>query len=111
MTYQEIFGDEKKAHVTKSKIDQRNSERMKLTKPINCTIRVNSEKSGEMVINAILEEIGDLGMCLRTSHPLEVDSVIYSSSGADDTVGVVRWRKKAATTVGGYRVGIQFVHH
>jgi PAS domain S-box-containing protein len=109
--YKEIFGDKIKAQASKSKIDHRNSERMKLTKPINCTIKVDSGESGKMVINAILEEIGDLGMCVRTGHPLEVDSVIYSSSGADDTMGVVRWRKTAATDVGGYRVGIQFVHN
>jgi PAS domain S-box-containing protein len=109
-TYQEIFKDDKEAQVSKSRIDHRNSERMKLTKPIKCIIKVDSKESGRLPIDASLEEIGDTGMCVRTDHPLEVDSVIYTSSGADDTMGVVRWRKTATTAVGGYRVGIQFLH-
>jgi PAS domain S-box-containing protein len=109
-SYQEVFGDGRKAQPTKSRIDHRNSERMKLTKPINCIITVDSGESERTIINAILEEIGDMGMCVRTDHLLEVDSVIYSSTGADDTVGVVRWAKTAATAVGGYWAGIQFLY-
>jgi hypothetical protein len=62
-----------------------------------------------MVINAILEEIGDTGMCVRTDRPLESDSLLFSSSGVEHKIGIVRWRKPAATEDGSYRVGIQFV--
>jgi hypothetical protein len=63
-----------------------------------------------MVINAILEEVGDTGMCVRTDQPLEDDALLFSSSGVENKIGVVRWRKKAAAKEsGGYLVGIQFV--
>jgi len=109
VTYQKIFGDDKNAQVYKAIREHRNSERLRLRKPVNCAFKVDSGESGKMVINTILEEIGDTGMRVRTDQPLESDSLLFSSSGVEHKIGVVRWRKPAATEDGGYRVGIQFV--
>ncbi len=110
VAYQDIFTDEKKAaQVSKSKMEHRNIERVRLRKPVNCAFKVDSGDSGKMVIHATLEEIDDMGMCVRTDHLLEDDSLLFSSSGAENKIGVVKWRKPAASKEGGYRVGIQFI--
>jgi len=109
VAYHDIFGDEKKTQVYQSKGEHRHSERLRLRKPVNCAFKVDSGDSGKIIINAILEEIGDTGMCVRTDMSLEDDSLLFSSSGIEDKIGVVRWRKTAATEEGGYLVGIQFV--
>ncbi len=111
VTYQEIFGNYKNVQVSKPIREHRNSERMKLRIPVNCTFKVDSGESGKMDINATLEEIGDTGMCVRTDQLLEDGSLLFSSSCIEDTIGVVRWRKPAATEHGGYLVGIQFVRN
>ena len=109
VTYQQIFGDDKNTQVSKTIREHRNSERLRLRKPVNCDFKVDSGESEKMVINAILEEIGDTGMCVRTDQPLESDSRQSPSSGVEHKIGVVRWRKPAAIEDGSYRVGIQFV--
>ncbi|HUI44501.1 MAG TPA: PAS domain S-box protein [Nitrospirota bacterium] len=108
-TFRDIFGQGEKAQVSKSNRENRNSERLRLRKPVNCAFKMDSGESGKVVINAILEEIGDAGICVRTDHLLEDDTLLFSSSSVEDKVGVVRWRKPAAPEEGGYRVGIQFV--
>ncbi len=109
-SYREMFGDDEKEEVSKLKREHRASERLRLRKPVNCAFKVDFGKSEKMVISAILEEIGDTGMCVKIDQPMEVGSLLFSSIGAeDDKVGVVRWSKSAAIEEGGYRVGIQFV--
>ncbi|HYA89180.1 MAG TPA: PAS domain S-box protein, partial [Nitrospirota bacterium] len=78
-TYLDLFGDEKKAQVLQSKREHRNSERLRLRKPVNCAFKVDSGESGKVVIHAILEEIGDRGMCVRTDQPLKDDCLLFSS--------------------------------
>ena len=109
LTYQDLFGDEEKARLSKSKREVRNSERMRLRKPVNCAFKVDTGDSEKMVFNAILEEIGEAGMRLKTDHPLKDDCMLFSSSDIEDKIGVVRWRKKIAAENGSYRVGIQYI--
>jgi PAS domain S-box-containing protein len=109
VTHQDIFGPGEKGQVSKSKREQRNSERLRMRKTVNCDFRIDSGKPGETVIHAILEDIGDTGMCVRTNQILEDDTLLFSSCGGVDKVGVVRWRKPAAAKEDGYLVGIQFV--
>jgi PAS domain S-box-containing protein len=108
--YDDVYGNGKtETCAPKSKIEHRNSERLKLRKPVNCAFKVDSGESGRMVINAVLEEIGDSGMCVWTDQILEHDALLFSSSGVEDKIGVVRWRKPAVVKEGGYLVGVQFV--
>ncbi len=108
-SYQEMFGDSQIEQVSNFKTEHRGSERLRLIKPVNCNFKVDSGESGKIVINAVLEEIGDTGMRVRIDQPLEEGSLLFSSIGAENEVGVVRWSKTAATEEGGYLVGIKFL--
>jgi PAS domain S-box-containing protein len=108
--YDDVYGKGKtETFAPKSKIEHRNSERLRLRKPVNCAFKVDFGESGRMVINAVLEEIGDSGMCVRTDQLLEHNAPLFSSSGVEDKIGVVRWRKPAVVKEGEYLVGVQFV--
>jgi len=107
-TYADVFGNGHGAGNSKSKKEERAEERLRLKKPVACTFQLNSGNAGTVVLNAVLEDLSDAGMCLSITYPLTQNTVLFSDGSADHRLGVVRWCAPAET--GSYRVGIEFLH-
>ena len=60
-------------------------------------------------LNAVIHDISDAGVCIRTDYPLERSHMITFSDEAGEKTGIVKWKEKVSIEDSTCRAGIEFL--
>ena len=92
------------------KKERRRFERKPFTEAGNYRFRLKEAK-GQSVLNAVIHDISDGGMCIRTNYPLEHSWEVIFNDEAGEKTGIVKWKEKANVEDNTCRAGIEFLRN
>ena len=75
--------------------------------PCSCSLHIRESK--DLVFDAVITDISDLGAGIQTDHPLQLNDLLACDMGAENKTGVVRWIKSEEACAGGVRAGVEFI--
>ena len=90
------------------KPERRRFERKPFTGADNYRFRLKEVK-GRSVLNAVIHDISDAGVCIRTNYPLEHSREVIFKDDAGEKTGIVKWKEKVGADNDTYRAGIEFL--
>ncbi|HET6364808.1 MAG TPA: PilZ domain-containing protein, partial [Nitrospirota bacterium] len=105
-TAAEVFESDKERK--RLKPERRRFERKPFTETGNYRFRLKEAK-GQSALNAVIHDISDGGMCIRTNHPLEHSCVVIFNDEAGEKTGIVKWKEKVSADDNTCRAGIEFL--
>jgi PAS domain S-box-containing protein len=105
-TATEVFENDKERK--RLKPERRRFERKPFTEAGNYRFRLKEAK-GQSVLNAVIHDISDAGMCIRTDYPLEHSWVVIFNDEAGEKTGIVKWKEKVSVDDNTCRAGIEFL--
>jgi len=104
----EVFERDKESK--RLKTERRRFERKPFTGTGNYRFRLKEVK-GRSALNAVIQDISDAGVCIRTSYPLEHSWVVIFNDDAGEKKGIVKWKEKVGVDHDTYRAGIEFLRN
>jgi PAS domain S-box-containing protein len=107
-TAAEVFESDKERK--RLKPERRRFERKPFTETGNYRFRLKEAK-GQSALNAVIHDISDGGMCIRTDHPLERSWVVIFNDEAGEKTGIVKWKEQVSVEDNTCRVGIEFLQN
>jgi PAS domain S-box-containing protein len=107
-TAAEVFENDKERK--RLKPERRRFERKPFTEAGNYRFRLKEAK-GQSVLNAVIHDISDAGMCIRTDYPLEHSWVVIFNDEAGEKTGIVKWKEKVSVDDNTCRAGIEFLRN
>jgi PAS domain S-box-containing protein len=107
-TAAEVFENDKEGK--RLKPERRRFERRPFTEAGNYRFRLKEAK-GQSVLNAVIHDISDAGMCIRTDYPLEHSWVVVFNDEAGEKTGIVKWKEKVSVDDNACRAGIEFLRN
>jgi PAS domain S-box-containing protein len=107
-TAAEVFESDKERK--RLKPERRRFERKPYTETGNYRFRLKEAK-GQSALHAVIHDISDGGMCIRTDHPLEHSWVVIFSDEAGEKTGIVKWKEKVSVDDNTCRAGIEFLQN
>ncbi len=105
-TAAEVFESDKERK--RLKPERRRFERKPFTETGNYRFWLKEAK-GQSALNAVIHDISDGGMCIRTDHPLEHSWVVIFNDEAGEKTGIVKWKEKVSVDDNTCRAGIEFL--
>jgi PAS domain S-box-containing protein len=105
-TAAEVFESDKERK--RLKPERRRFERKPFTEAGKYRFRLKEAK-GQSVLNAVIHDISDAGMCIRTDYPLEHSWVVIFNDEAGEKTGIVKWKEKVSVDDNTCRAGIEFL--
>jgi PAS domain S-box-containing protein len=107
-TATEVFENDKERK--RLKPERRRFERKPFTEAGNYRFRLKEAK-GQSVLNAVIHDISDAGMCIRTDYPLEHSWMVIFNDEAGEKTGIVKWKEKVSVDDNTCRAGIEFLRN
>jgi PAS domain S-box-containing protein len=107
-TAAEVFENDKERK--RLRPERRRFERKPFTEAGNYRFRLKEAK-GQSVLNAVIHDISDAGMCIRTDYPLEHSWVVIFNDEAGEKTGIVKWKEKVSVDDNTCRAGIEFLRN
>jgi PAS domain S-box-containing protein len=107
-TAAEVFENDKEGKRLKQ--ERRRFERKPFTEAGNYRFWLKEAK-GQSVLNAVIHDISDAGMCIRTDYPLEHSWVVIFNDEAGEKKGIVKWKEKVSADDNTCRAGIEFLRN
>jgi len=107
-TAMEVFEHDKERKRLKQ--ERRRFERRPFTGAGNYRFKLK-EARRRPALNAVIHDISDAGVCIRTDYPLELARVVIFSDGAGEKTGVVKWKEKISAGDNTCRAGIEFLRN
>jgi PAS domain S-box-containing protein len=107
-TAAEVFESDKERK--RLKPERRRFERKPFTEAGKYRFRLKEAK-GQSVLNAVIHDISDAGMCIRTDYPLEHSWVVIFNDEAGEKTGIVKWKEKVSVDDNTCRAGIEFLRN
>jgi PAS domain S-box-containing protein len=104
----EVFESDKERK--RLKPERRRFERKPFTEAGNYRFRLKEAK-GPSALNAVIHDISDAGMCIRTDYPLERSWMVIFSDEAGEKTGIVKWKEKVSVDDNTCRAGIEFLRN
>jgi len=92
------------------KPERRRFERKPFTEVGNYHFRLKEAK-GQPVLHAVIQDISDGGMCIRTDYPLEHSGAVIFNDEAGEKTGIVKWKEKVSVGDNTCRAGIEFLRN
>jgi PAS domain S-box-containing protein len=92
------------------KPERRRFERKLFMENVNYRFNLEGAK-GQSALNAVIHDIGDAGVCIRTNYPLERYHIITLSYEAVEKTGIVKWKEKVSVSDNTCIAGIEFLPH
>ena len=92
------------------KPERRRFERKPFTEVGNYHFRLKEAK-GQPVLHAVIQDISDGGMCIRTDYPLEHSWAVIFNDEAGEKTGIVKWKEKVSVGDNTCRAGIEFLRN
>ena len=105
-TAMEVFdgGKERK----RLKPERRRFERKPFTGAGNYRFKLK-EARRRPALNAVIHDISDAGVCIRTHYPLERSHIITFSDEAGEKTGIVKWKERVSVADNTCMAGIEFL--
>ncbi len=107
-TAMEVFERDKERK--RFKPERRRFERRPFTEAGNYRFRLK-DANGQSALNAVIQDISDAGMCIRTDYPLERSWKVIFNDEAGEKTGIVKWKEKAGPDDNTCRAGIEFLRN
>jgi hypothetical protein len=92
------------------KPERRRFERKLFTGNVNYHFNLERAK-GQSALNAVIHDISDAGVCIRTNYPLERFHIITFSDEAGEKTGIVKWEERVSVADNTCIAGIEFLPH
>jgi PAS domain S-box-containing protein len=92
------------------KPERRRFERKPFTEVGNYHFRLKEAK-GQPVLHAVIQDVSDGGMCIRTDYPLEHSWAVIFNDEAGEKTGIVKWKEKVSVGENSCRAGIEFLRN
>jgi len=107
-TAAEVFENDKEG--MRFKLERRRFERKPRTEVGKYRFRLKEAK-GQPVLNAVIHDISDGGMCIRTDYTLEHSCAVIFDDEAGEKTGIVKWKEKVSANDNTCRAGIEFLRN
>jgi PAS domain S-box-containing protein len=104
----EVFESDKERK--RFKLERRRFERKPFMEAGNYHFRLKEAK-GQLALHAVIHDISDAGMCIRTDYPLEHSRVVIFNDEAGEKTGIVKWKEKVSVDDNTCRAGIEFLRN
>ena len=108
VTAAEVFENDKERK--RLKPERRRFERKPFMEAGNYRFRLKEAK-GQPVLHAVIQDISDGGVCIRTDYPLEHSWAVIFNDGAGEKTGIVKWKEKVGVGDNTCRAGIEFLRN
>jgi PAS domain S-box-containing protein len=103
----EVLEKDKKRN--RLKPERRRFERKPFTGTGHYSFRLKEVK-GPSSLKAVIHDISDGGVCIRTDYPLESSRVVIFNYDAGEKTGIVKWKERVVDN-NTYRAGIEFLRN
>jgi PAS domain S-box-containing protein len=107
-TAMEVWESEKEGKTLKP--ERRRVERQLFMENVNYRFSLKGGKD-TLALNAVIHDISNSGVCIRTNYPLERYNIILLNDEAGEKTGIVKWKEKVGAYDNTCIVGIEFLQN